>query len=699
MSSIRMALCLMSFYAVFGAFGGPVDLPNPFGNVYALVVGVEDYRNCDWGDLDYAIDDAEQMSELFINQFGYKTTILRDATGDEILSAVDQILASIGPDDVFLFFYAGHGQSIPASSLSDYPVGYFVPRMEEDLTKLVLADVREEILETDLFDRPHRIEETDDQPGQSEEEYSEMVEAARTIWISEVVKKEHDLRLIEGSLRMDELRSKLFNSRAKHVIALFDSCFAGLSTRSGSGVASKMKLENEALIRHYQLLSAKSRFVFTAGTGGEQAIEHTSKTRGYSQMRESKPLPKGGSVKHGVFTYELLSVLQQIPSEGLSVSAVHQEVRKRVSGVMQVYGFPKTMTPQLRPYSISGGEFVFVRKPSNDWLLRTRDAVEHAIANAKKGGKGRGGLEAIELVFQKDSKMAQRQADINRLESKAFVVLAFQAGLSGQQSNMSNDAVWVQRFDESMGKASSGDPDAMAALYYMYQYGLGTAKNNAQARHWAAESASSDSSDAHQAWADALENGIGFEGTAGYDDRKKALEQASAKRDAGQKTAATAAAAGVLAIGSDHKKLGIASLTVAAAAYVQGFKDKPEESIENSIAKMSLDIKRLGSLIDEIGVRGDIDLKEFDILKASLQTRQRNINQQVRNESSGARGRETVLFLIGSTSKELGVALQRVAKPVVRKRYEPSREEFAKLELAYAKLIAIMPYQMNNVSW
>ncbi len=91
---------------------------DPASNCYIVAVGINDYKN-DNLDLNYAKADAsafvatmkETQHQLFKN---IKVTSLydREATKENILTAIDQIIAEIGLNDVFIFYYAGHGSVV-----------------------------------------------------------------------------------------------------------------------------------------------------------------------------------------------------------------------------------------------------------------------------------------------------------------------------------------------------------------------------------------------------------------------------------------------------------------------------------------------------------------------------------------------------------------------------------------------------------
>jgi WD40 repeat protein len=95
-------------------------------NCYVLAVGINEYKNSELN-LNYAKADARGFVEI-INQKGeglfknvtVKTIYNTEATKDKIISAIDSLSTQINPEDVFIFYYAGHG----GVSNGDF---YFIP--------------------------------------------------------------------------------------------------------------------------------------------------------------------------------------------------------------------------------------------------------------------------------------------------------------------------------------------------------------------------------------------------------------------------------------------------------------------------------------------------------------------------------------------------------------------------------------------
>lgn len=84
---------------------------NATGRVYAVLAGITDYT--DAGDLPYCAEDAEKLGEELTGTgiLADESIVLTDGqvTRQNLEDAFRTVAQSAGPDDVFLFFYSGHG--------------------------------------------------------------------------------------------------------------------------------------------------------------------------------------------------------------------------------------------------------------------------------------------------------------------------------------------------------------------------------------------------------------------------------------------------------------------------------------------------------------------------------------------------------------------------------------------------------------
>jgi ankyrin repeat protein len=78
-----------------------------FGRYHALVIGNNAYT--DMSPLKTAVNDATAVAELLQTMYGFTVTLLTNTTRDEIITALDQLRATLTEQDNLLIYYAGHG--------------------------------------------------------------------------------------------------------------------------------------------------------------------------------------------------------------------------------------------------------------------------------------------------------------------------------------------------------------------------------------------------------------------------------------------------------------------------------------------------------------------------------------------------------------------------------------------------------------
>lgn len=94
-----------------------------FGNYYAIVIGIDEYKGSVWNPLGNAVNDAKAFEELFKSKYGFKevwTLYDKDATRANILQDISNISKKLTEKDNLLIYYSGHGIEISGE-------GYWVP--------------------------------------------------------------------------------------------------------------------------------------------------------------------------------------------------------------------------------------------------------------------------------------------------------------------------------------------------------------------------------------------------------------------------------------------------------------------------------------------------------------------------------------------------------------------------------------------
>jgi uncharacterized caspase-like protein len=77
------------------------------GRYHALVIGNDDYAKLP--KLQTAIADAEAVAEVLKRRYGFTVELLRNATREDILRALNKYRAELTEQDNLLIYYAGHG--------------------------------------------------------------------------------------------------------------------------------------------------------------------------------------------------------------------------------------------------------------------------------------------------------------------------------------------------------------------------------------------------------------------------------------------------------------------------------------------------------------------------------------------------------------------------------------------------------------
>lgn len=116
----------------------PVTDPNKItgpGIYYALIIGINDYKDANINNLDNPIKDATRLFETLTTHYTFNNEnvyFLKNPTREQIIIALDDLSKKIKPTDNFLFFYAGHGHWDEKKHL-----GYWLP---SDATKANTAN-------------------------------------------------------------------------------------------------------------------------------------------------------------------------------------------------------------------------------------------------------------------------------------------------------------------------------------------------------------------------------------------------------------------------------------------------------------------------------------------------------------------------------------------------------------------------------
>lgn len=131
----NLFLLVISIFTVFtttfsqNTKGGSAENTNPkstTGDVYALIVGVSDYQYTETYDpLQFADVDGRVFYNYMVSSNGGKipkenidTLFNDDATASAVLTKIDEFIHRVKPNDIFYFYFSGHGDAVNA----EYPV-------------------------------------------------------------------------------------------------------------------------------------------------------------------------------------------------------------------------------------------------------------------------------------------------------------------------------------------------------------------------------------------------------------------------------------------------------------------------------------------------------------------------------------------------------------------------------------------------
>jgi hypothetical protein len=79
---------------------------------YGLIIGVNNYIDRDIQDLDNPIKNAKSLYNVLLEHYTFEeenVTFIKDASREDIITALDELSEIITPNDNLLIFYAGHG--------------------------------------------------------------------------------------------------------------------------------------------------------------------------------------------------------------------------------------------------------------------------------------------------------------------------------------------------------------------------------------------------------------------------------------------------------------------------------------------------------------------------------------------------------------------------------------------------------------
>ena len=110
----KKAIYILSFI-LLSSYALSIERSDLYDTSWALLIGIDKYETVA-PNLNYAVDDAEDMAALLVGQFGFpdkNVTLLKNeqATKQNILKSFRDITKSAKKNDRVLIFFAGHGET------------------------------------------------------------------------------------------------------------------------------------------------------------------------------------------------------------------------------------------------------------------------------------------------------------------------------------------------------------------------------------------------------------------------------------------------------------------------------------------------------------------------------------------------------------------------------------------------------------
>ncbi|MFO1267214.1 MAG: caspase family protein, partial [Rubrivivax sp.] len=90
----------------------------------ALLIGINRYEDRRVPELTGAVPDVQAVRDLLEGRLGYETTVLENASREEIVRAFNRLALQAQANDSVIIYYAGHGVVVPMAGID---TGYWLP--------------------------------------------------------------------------------------------------------------------------------------------------------------------------------------------------------------------------------------------------------------------------------------------------------------------------------------------------------------------------------------------------------------------------------------------------------------------------------------------------------------------------------------------------------------------------------------------
>ncbi|MGH8496567.1 MAG: caspase family protein [Gammaproteobacteria bacterium] len=248
-----------------------------FGRYYALLVGNQNYQH--WDDLESPWNNVNRARQILEERYGFSVQVIADdPDGTMLLSALNDLNEMLTEDDNLLIFYSGHGAREQVSGME---MGFWLPVASEP---------------------PPRD----------------------THW-----------------LPTEAITRHLYRLKAKRILVIADSCYAGLLSSGPDPITTGMKEDLLLSERYVELkLPKKSRLLLSSGG--------------------DSPVMDAGGDGYSVFASALLEELST-NTDVLGVPALFLRIRQKVSDAAAASDFEQSPAWNfIRAAGSEPGDFFFV---------------------------------------------------------------------------------------------------------------------------------------------------------------------------------------------------------------------------------------------------------------------------------------------------------------------------------------------------
>jgi len=295
--------------------------PSLYHKQYAIVIGIDHYKNLALPRLTNAVNDARSVAKL-LRKKGFSVIELynENATKDKILDALKRIKQLATKDDATLFYFAGHGDGV--SGHNNVREGYILPYDFDSSLNNPNLDVM-------YYDKS-------------------------AISISSLVMYARD-------------------TKAKHIGLILDSCFSGLAMDSKyaqkSLSSSKSKnldsVEYDSKTRSVRIRPTNTTIASNTTTTTSSSPNSNNETLNlFKELLSKKSIniltagddqPVSDGSNHSPFTQALLKALSSNTQKGyVRFSTLAEYIRKYVESKTN-----NRQKPQYKNESEDGGDFIF----------------------------------------------------------------------------------------------------------------------------------------------------------------------------------------------------------------------------------------------------------------------------------------------------------------------------------------------------